>query len=82
MEVDRHVKRIQNRKLVICLQYVKQSIATTYVFYCDVKHSDILGGPVMYVVTCLFVRFKVLYIWEVTSIIQLMTAKPLIYDWD
>ena len=34
METARHVQRIQNRKLV-------KSITTAFVFYCDVKHSDV-----------------------------------------
>ena len=28
------------------------SVATAFVFYCDAKHSEILRGPVMFVVTC------------------------------
>ena len=36
MEATRHVQSTQNRKLV------KKSIATSFVLYCDLKHSDIL----------------------------------------
>ena len=43
MEMVRRIQRNQNKKLVIFLQYIKKkSIATTFVFYCDTKHLDIL----------------------------------------
>ena len=41
MEVARYVQRTQNRKLVI---FFAKSVAATFVFYCDAKHSDILRG--------------------------------------
>ena len=40
MEVTRYVQSTQNRELGIFLQ----SVAATFVFYCDAKHSDILRG--------------------------------------
>ena len=44
------------RRIVIFLQFLKKKIfcflITTFVFYCDEKHLDILWGPVMFVVTC------------------------------
>ena len=40
MEVARSVQSTQNRKLVI---FFAQSVAAAFVFYCDTKHSDILG---------------------------------------
>ena len=52
MEVVRHVQSIQNSKLIIFLQYIKKSIATAFVFYCDAKYSVFYVGPVMFVVTC------------------------------
>ena len=45
MERVRHVHSIQNREIVIFLQEIKEkSIATDFVFHCDVRHSDILWG--------------------------------------
>ena len=45
MEVVRHVQSTQKRNLVIFLQFFKKkSVATTFVFFCDAKHSDILWG--------------------------------------
>ena len=44
MKVDRHVQSTQKRKLVNLLQYIRQSIATVFVFYCEAKHSDTLLG--------------------------------------
>ena len=41
MEVARYVQSTQNRKLVI---FFAKSVAATFVFYCDAKHSDILRG--------------------------------------
>ena len=38
MEVARYVQRTKNRKLVIFFQ----SVAATFVFYCDAKYSNIL----------------------------------------
>ena len=43
MEVARHIQSTQNRKLVIFLQYIKD-FRNCFVFYCDVKHLDILRG--------------------------------------
>ena len=40
VEVARYVQSTQNRKLVIVLQ----SVAATFVFYCDTKHEDVLRG--------------------------------------
>ena len=34
--------KYQKRKFVKFQQYIKKSIATTFVFYCHAKHSDIL----------------------------------------
>ena len=52
MKITRHVQTIQNRKLVIFLQYIKKKIVeTAFVFYCDAKHSDILRGS-RHVVIC------------------------------
>ena len=42
MEVARHVQNIQNRNLVIFLQYINKNCR--FMFYCDAKHSDILRG--------------------------------------
>ena len=43
MEVVRYVESTQNKKLVIVLEYLKRKVfATAFLFYCDVKHSDIL----------------------------------------
>ena len=44
MEMARRVQSSQNKKLVIFFQYLKKSVATAFVFYCDAKHSDILRG--------------------------------------
>ena len=44
MEVARHAKNTQNRKLVIFLQSIKKNCRKHFVFYCDAKHSDILRG--------------------------------------
>ena len=44
MEVARHVQSMQNRKLVIFLQYLKKKVLTAFVFYCDPKYLDILQG--------------------------------------
>ena len=52
MEVARHVQNTQNMKLVIFLQYIKKNCCNYFVFYCDAKHSDILQGPVMFIVPC------------------------------
>ena len=52
MEVARHVQSTQNRKLVMFLQSLQEkTVATAFVIYCDAKHSDILLGPVMFVLT-------------------------------
>ena len=52
MEVARHVQSTQNRKLVMFLQYLQEkTVATAFVIYCEAKHSDILLGPVMFVLT-------------------------------
>ena len=48
----RHVQSTQNRKLVMFLQYLQEkTVATAFVIYCEAKHSDILLGPVMFVLT-------------------------------
>ena len=52
MEVTRHVQSMENKKLVILLKSLKKSGIAAFVFYCDPKHSDVLWGPVMFVVTC------------------------------
>ena len=52
MEMARHIQNTQNRKLVVFLQYIKKNGRNCFVFYCDAKHSDILWGLVMFVVTC------------------------------
>ena len=40
MEVARHVQSTQNGKLIIFLQYYQEkSVATSFVFCCDAKHS-------------------------------------------
>ena len=45
MEVTRHIHIVQKRKLVIFLPYIKKKdVVTTFAFYCDAKHSDILRG--------------------------------------
>ena len=44
MEVARQVQNIQNRKLVIFLQYIKKNCPNYLVSYCDAKHSDISRG--------------------------------------
>ena len=41
MEMGRHARGTQNRKLVVFLKYL---IATAFVFYCDAKHLDISRG--------------------------------------
>ena len=51
MEVARYVQNNQIRKLVVFLQYIKKN-CNCFVFYCDAKHSDILRGPVIFLVTC------------------------------
>ena len=51
MEVARHVQSTHNRKLVMFLQYLQKKLATAFVIYCEAKHSDILLGPVMFVLT-------------------------------
>ena len=43
MEVARHVQNTQNRKLVIFLQYVMKNCCNCFMFYCDAKHSYIMG---------------------------------------
>ena len=43
MEVARHVQNTQNRKLVIFLQYIR-NCRNCFVFYFDIKDSDILWG--------------------------------------
>ena len=50
MEEARHVQNTQNMELVIFLQYIKKNCCNCFVFYCDAKHSDILRGPVMFIV--------------------------------
>ena len=56
MEVVRHVQSIQNRKLVIFLQYVKKKVLKLHL--CSTlmqKNIQIFyGGPVLLVVTCYF----------------------------
>ena len=63
----------QIRRLVIFLQYIKKKVfcflITAFVFYCDVKHLDILWGPVMFVVTCFWFTEK----WEL--VFYTMTLK-------
>ena len=46
MAVARHVQSTQNRKFIIVHFYkiLKKSIAITFVFCYDAKHSDILQG--------------------------------------
>ena len=56
MEVARYIQSINKRKLVIFLEYILKSVAATFVFYCDTKHSDILWGPVMFIVTYLLAQ--------------------------
>ena len=52
MEVARHAQSTQNRKLVMFLQSLQEkTVATAFVIYCEAKHSDILLGPVMFVLT-------------------------------
>ena len=42
MKVARHVQSTQKRNFVKFLQYIRKSLATAFVFYCDAKHSDTL----------------------------------------
>ena len=42
MKVARHVQSTQKRKSVKFLQYIKKSIPTAFMFYCDAKDSDTL----------------------------------------
>ena len=51
MEVARHVQGTQNRTLVIFAISEEKTVATAFVIYCEAKHSDILLGPVMFVLT-------------------------------
>ena len=44
MEVAKHNRNTQNRKLVIFLQYIKKNCCNCPMFYCNAKHSDILRG--------------------------------------
>ena len=45
MEVTRHVRSTQNRKMAIFLEYLKRKKChTAFLFNFDVKHSDILPG--------------------------------------
>ena len=44
MKVARHVQSTQKRNFVKFLQYIRKSMATAFVFYCDAKHSDTLPG--------------------------------------
>ena len=44
VEVARHIQSIQNRNLVMFLQYLKKKLTTAFVFYCDAKYSDFLRG--------------------------------------
>ena len=65
MEVARHVQNTQNRKLVIFLQYIKKNCRNWVLFYCDANHSDILGGPFMFIVTWLILKhFQILKSFE------------------
>ena len=52
MEVVRHVQNIQNRKLVIFVQYIKKNLSQLLLM----QNLQIFsGGPVMFIVTCSFV---------------------------
>ena len=48
MGVVRHAQGLQNRMLVIFLQYL---IATAFVFFCDAKHIFYVG-PVTFIFIC------------------------------
>ena len=53
MEVAKTVQSIQNRKLLIFLQYVKKKVSQ--VFSCSIVIQNIeifYGDPVMFYVTC------------------------------
>ena len=55
LEVARHVQSIQNRKLVIFLQYLKKKVVQ--LLLCSIVMQGIqifYGGPVRFVVTCFF----------------------------
>ena len=52
MKVARHVQSNQKRKLLNFCNILRKSIATTFVFHCDAKHSDIYWVPIIFVVTC------------------------------
>ena len=62
MEVARHVQISQNRKMVIFLQYIKKSVKTAF-FSTVMQNIQIFhGGPVMFVVACLYVCFVRVYL--------------------
>ena len=44
MKVARHVQSNQKRKLLNICNILRKCIATTFVFYCDAKHSNTLLG--------------------------------------
>ena len=53
MEVARHIQSIQNRKLVIFLQYIKEKVSQLLLCSIVMQNIEIFyGGPVMFVVTC------------------------------
>ena len=63
MEMDRHAQSIENRKLVLFLQYFTHvikyfSVTTAFVFYCELKHSDILQASSY--VCCYLLETKVI----------------------
>ena len=57
VELTRHVQSTKNRKLVIFLQYLKKKMLQ--LLLCSILMQNIqifFGGPVMFVVTCFFLK--------------------------
>ena len=53
MEVARHVKSTQNRKLVIFLQCIKKKVSQLLLCSIVIENIQLFnGGPLMFVVTC------------------------------
>ena len=59
-EVARYIQSIQNRELVIFLQYIKKKVSQQlFVFYFDAEYSDISHGVLSYSLLLDLVQFEV-----------------------
>ena len=73
MKVARCIESTQNGNMIMFLEYIKKSVATGFLFYCDAKHSDILQGS-SYVSCYLILLFCVRKLEELDAFILMFVG--------